>query len=317
MDEEAKRARCNEAVEKVSAGDFAGAAAIFRELAALEYPNAQFGLAEMKYNGTPADVPEAIRLYTAAASGGHAAAMFRLSNIMSEEGQYFNPEKARSLMAGSAEAGFPMAYPAAADMMFYGFGGPQDPEGAFKWYSSAAAEGDPVSMFKAGYMLENGVGTAADRDGAIPFFRDAAEAGVPEAAFKMAEMASEGRIPGGKAEAVRWYEICSSMGYPVADFNIATMYTDGDGIDKNPEKAFYHYGKAASAGDGDAYMILGKMHMEGIGTSKDFEKGMEMIGEAAAAGSEAAIQIIADLRRRQNAQLIRIDGTEPESPSYR
>ena len=288
--------RCNEALGYVTGEsgvrDPARAAEIFRELADEGY------------------VPRsrANEVAGKAAEGGHAAAMFRLAEIISGEGE--DQVAARELFLKSAEAGFPAAFSPAGDMLFYGIGGPQIPEDAFGWYALASTEGDPVAMFKAGYMLENGVGTAADPDGAVELFRMSAEGGLPEGAFKMATLAHEGRIPGGSKECARWYSLCSEMGYPAADFNLATMYYEGDGVERDVEKAFALYSKVAETGDGDACMMVGRMYLEGIGTTQNTDEGLKMIGRAAAAGNQMALQFMDGIRRRQNTQMVRIDGTE-------
>ena len=50
------------------------------------------------------------------------------------------------------------------------------------------------------------------------------------------------------------------------------------------------------------------MYFEGIGVERDMEKGFEYFGSAAAAGNQLAMELVQDIRRRQNTQLIRIDG---------
>ncbi len=55
--------------------------------------------------------------------------------------------------------------------------------------------------------------------------------------------------------------------------------------------------------------MVGRMLLEGLGVEKDEEKGFRCLSEAAAAGSTIALQLVEDMRRRQNTQLIRIDGT--------
>lgn len=55
--------------------------------------------------------------------------------------------------------------------------------------------------------------------------------------------------------------------------------------------------------------MVGRMLLEGLGVEKDEEKGFRYLSEAAAAGSTIALQLVEDMRRRQNTQLIRIDGT--------
>jgi len=146
---------------------------------------------------------------------------------------------------------------------------------------------------------------------AITMFEQAALRKLPEAQFKMATLAYDGRIPGGKREAADWYERSAAQEFPAAQFNLASMYYDGDGIDKDFEKAFILYKNVADeTQDKDALFFLGRMYLEGTGTEQNAEKAFECIGKAADAGNEMAQQIINDLKRRQNTQYIKIDGTE-------
>ncbi len=289
------------------------AAMLFNEVAASGYPCGQFGLAELMIsgNGVQKDVPRAMELYESAASQEHPAAMFRLASMMMEEGPMQDLERARRYFIRCAELGMTMAFIVAGDIYFYGMCGDPDMEAAFTWYEQAALAEDPLAMFKCGYMLENGVGASKDGSRSIEMFRGAALRGVPEAQFKMASLAYEGMIPGGKSEAVRWYEKCSESGYPAAKFNLATIYYDGDGVTQDFERAFELYREVAcETDDGDAYFMLGRMYLEGLGTARNVEEGFNVIGKAAAAGNAAAQEIIEDMRRRQNMQIINIDGTD-------
>ena len=93
-----------------------------------------------------------------------------------------------------------------------------------------------------------------------------------------------------------------------AKFNLATMYYDGIGDQKDMAKAFSLYKEVADTGDGDALFMIGRMYLEGLGTERDVEKGFECFGRAAAAGNEPAMEFVENIRRRQNTQLITIDG---------
>ena len=118
-------------------------------------------------------------------------------------------------------------------------------------------------MFKVGYMCSEGVGTAKDTDEAVRMFRMSAVAGVPEAMFKMATLARDGVVPGGAKAALTWYRSASDVGFMPATFNMATMYYEGDGTEKDLKKAFELYSRVADTGDGDALFMVGRMYFEG------------------------------------------------------
>ena len=74
-------------------------------------------------------------------------------------------------------------------------------------------------------------------------------------------------------------------------------------------RAYSIYKELADAGEADAMFMVGRMMLEGLGVEKDEERGFRYLSEAAAAGSAIALQLVEDIRRRQNTQLIRIDGS--------
>ena len=314
MDSETAKDKCMLALDYVMGNkvprDPTYAARLFEEVASEGYPNGQFGLAELLVagNGVSRDIPRAMELYRMSAAQDHPASMFRLASFLMEEGPDRDLDSAREYMIRCADAGMTMAYIVLGDIYFYGMGVEQDMQTAYGWYRRSAAEGDPAAMFKCGYMSENGIGTRIDVPASIGMFRQAALRGVPEAAFQMANLAYCGKIPGGRAECISWYEKCAELGYPAASFNMATMYLEGDGVEKDPAKAFELYKIVADeTNDADALFILGRMYLEGDGVEKDLAKAFEFIGRAADAGDEIAMQLIQNLRRRQNTQLINID----------
>ena len=56
--------------------------------------------------------------------------------------------------------------------------------------------------------------------------------------------------------------------------------------------------------------MAGRMMFEGIGTERDPAKGMELFVRAAAAGNRMAEEFVSEIRRKQNTQIIRIDGAD-------
>lgn len=89
---------------------------------------------------------------------------------------------------------------------------------------------------------------------------------------------------------------------------MATMLYQGEGTERDVGEAFRIYSSLADE-DPDAMFMVGRMTFEGLGTEKDEVKGFEILSRAAANGSQIALQLVQDVRRRQNTQLIRIDGT--------
>jgi len=88
------------------------------------------------------------------------------------------------------------------------------------------------------------------------------------------------------------------------------MYFTGDGVSQDKEKAFSLYLPLADSGDADAAFQIGRMYLNGEGVHADPQKGFEYIGKAAKGGHPEAAMLLENLRRRQNTQIIKIDGTD-------
>jgi len=64
-------------------------------------------------------------------------------------------------------------------------------------------------------------------------------------------------------------------------YQVAMMYENGIGTEKNPEKAFVYYEKAANQGHVISQICLGGMYEHGIGTVKNLKKAFEYYEKAA------------------------------------
>ena len=316
MDAEEAKKLCTMAASIVGNGctgeQAAAAAEMFRRVADAGYPDGQFGLAEMMFNGIgmPRDIKASMDLYRKAADAGNIPALFRLGGILAEVEEFADPKGAFDCMKRCAEARFPPAFGVLGDMFYYGHGTESDPSQAINWYRLASAAGDPGSMFKVACMCRSGMGTEKDDEAADAMFMVSAQAGIPEAMFEVAHSMYSGRMGGDKAEAARWYEKCADA-IPTAKFNLAAMCLIGDGIPKDPKRAFRLYREVAeSSGDKDALFQVGRMLLEGLGTEQDSNEGFHYLVRAADAGNEDAAAIVNGLRRRMNSQIVTIDGTE-------
>ena len=318
MDETQARELCSKAATIIgngcTASQAAEAAGMFRLAADAGFPDAQFGLAEMMFNGIgmDRDIKGAAELYSKAGEAGNIPALFRLGGIYSEVEEMEDLPRAFSYMKRCAEAKFPPAFGVLGDMFYYGAGTTADPKEAINWYRLAAAAGDPGSMFKVGCMCRSGIGTDKDDEAADAMFMVSAQSGIPEAQFEVAYAMYSGRMGGSKSEAAQWYSKCADQ-IPTAKFNLAAMYVTGDGVEKDPAKAFRLFKELADTHeDGDSLFQVARMMMEGQGTEADPECGFRYMSRAAKAGNEEAAAIVNSLRRRMNTQLITIDGTEEE-----
>lgn len=308
MDPQEAERICREAVDSVMNGDAEMAAELFRSAASAGCPEGMFGLAELMASGrgVPKDTEGAAVLYGKAAAAGNIPAAFRLG-LMLLSGA--DPAKGTEYLRLCCNAGFAPAYRFMGDACFDGVGTEKDLSAAAAWYSRASSEGDPEAAFRLGCMYETGTGVPADPGMSVKMFEESASGGCPEAMFKMAVLTYDGTVPGGKGKAFEWYSACSET-IPTAAFNAATMLLNGDGVPQDKEKAFGIYSTLADSGDADAMFQTGRMYIDGEGVGQNAEEGFRRIGKAARMGNAEAVQLVDGLRRRQNTQMIHIDGAE-------
>ena len=73
-------------------------------------------------------------------------------------------------------------------------------------------------------------------------------------------------------------------GNSFAQYNIALMYAQGLGVEKNEEEAVKWYRKAAEQNDPDAQTNLGLMYAQGRGIARDYQEAMKWYVKAAEKG---------------------------------
>jgi len=81
-----------------------------------------------------------------------------------------------------------------------------------------------------------------------------------------------------------WYRRAAATGYPASQTNLAMLYKEGLGVEKDSKKAFSLYEMAAAEEYVMAYVPLGELYMQGIGVNKDYGAGLIWINKGAKAG---------------------------------
>ncbi|PKK63478.1 kinase-like protein [Rhizophagus irregularis] len=89
-------------------------------------------------------------------------------------------------------------------------------------------------------------------------------------------------------KAFYWYQKAAEKGYIDAMNSLAICYKNGEGTEKNLEKAFYWYQKAAEKGYIDAMNNLAICYENGEGTEKNLEKAFHLYQKAAENGDKEA-----------------------------
>ena len=114
----------------------------------------------------------------------------------------------------------------------------------------------------------------------------AAEQGNIDAQFNLARMYSDGEgVAKDSTKAFEWYSKAAELGLSKAQFNLGWMYFRGDGVTEDAAKAAEWWRKAAEQGHADAQVNLGLMHTSGGGVAIDPAKAADWYRKAAEGGN--------------------------------
>ena len=116
-----------------------------------------------------------------------------------------------------------------------------------------------------------------------------AEQGDVSAQFNLGSMYANGEdVPKDVAKAFEWFQKAAAQGDAAAQFNLGTMYREGEGVPKDAAKAFEWIQKAAAQDLARAQYNLGLMYREGEGVAKDATKAFVWLQKVAAKGDALA-----------------------------
>ena len=96
-------------------------------------------------------------------------------------------------------------------------------------------------------------------------------------------------------EAAPIYQELVEIAYPSALAELGVLYSTGQGVEKDIEKAFALVEKSAALGNLRGLTIAGVFHTYGTGTEKDVNKGLELLNQAAEQDFAEALEYLADV----------------------
>ena len=106
---------------------------------------------------------------------------------------------------------------------------------------------------------------------AVKWFRMAAEQGSVIAQFNLGSMYSNGQgVPRDHTEALKWFSIAAEQGSAPAQFNLGFMYHNGQVVPQDYAEALKWFSKAAKQGSAKAQTNLGYLYGSGKGVSQDY-----------------------------------------------
>ena len=105
-----------------------------------------------------------------------------------------------------------------------------------------------------------------------------AEQGNAQAQFELGTMYSEGQgIPRSYAEAVKWYQLAAYQGHSGAQNNLGMMYADGKGVRRNYTEAYVWVSLVAAKGD--TFAITNQRKFAKKLSSQEFNQALQRIAQ--------------------------------------
>lgn len=138
-----------------------------------------------------------------------------------------------------------------------------------------------VSIQEAVAIYERG-----DYPAAMKAFRALADQGNANAQFNIAVMYEQGQgVTRDLAQAFKWYRLAAAQGFPQAQATVAMMYDKGSGVERNPVEAVKWFKLAAGQGNFIAQAALGSKYLFGRDVPVDYVRAYMWFSFASAAGS--------------------------------
>jgi TPR repeat protein len=101
--------------------------------------------------------------------------------------------------------------------------------------------------------------------GSLDETRKKAEVGDAEAQFDLGSVYANGDVvPKDYIEAAKWFRKAAEQGFANAQLFLGNMYENGDGVPKDYAQAVKWYRKAAEQGLANAQLFLGNMYGNGV-----------------------------------------------------
>ena len=144
---------------------------------------------------------------------------------------------------------------------------------------------------------------AEDYETAAKLLPRYAEQGHTEAIYRLAWLYSNGQgVEQDQDKAFHLFNQAAQMGHIIAAFSVGIYYDFGEGnVKKNLKKAFEMYMIAAQAGFSRAEFNIGNMLINGHGVAKDLSTGMRWLTTAARRGDRDALGLLGSLHYQRKA----------------
>ena len=159
-------------------------------------------------------------------------------------------------------------------------GGEPNPEQAFYWFNEAAKKGSNDGMYCLGCCYRDGFGVEADAETAAEWFKKSADLGDVSSMTELGKYYQTTLYDDKKAK--KWFTKAAELGDAEAQSELIILYACN--LEPNYDEALKWCHKAMEQDNAWAYRIYAEFLWDGNGCEKDKEKAMEMMRKAASLG---------------------------------
>ena len=250
--------------------------------------------------GCEQDYGEAARWFHFAANKEYKYAQYSLAGLFRRgQGVEQDDVRALELYTASAQQDFPYAAYELGKMYRDGIGCEKNAKVSEQWYRQAFVgfrdleeqSHDDKLQYRIGWMLLHGVGTGKDEAAARVWFERASKLGNPHAQYQLARMIlnDSSSTPEQTAQALKWLTKAAEAGQDCAQYALGKIYRDGQGIEKDMQKAVELFTLAAEQENSFAAFALGKLYLVGDGVvPRDPAAALKWLTSAAELGNQFA-----------------------------
>ena len=181
------------------------------------------------------------------------------------------------------------------------------------WRTSAKS-GDTASMVRIAELYMKGDVVELDKEEAVKWYLKGAELGNAMAQYELATCYHNGEgVEEDQEEAAKWMmkaaEKCTDRG---VQWTMGRYYQEGWGVEKNPVEAVKWFERSAKKGFDLAKYYLAMCYMNGEGVQKDEEKAEELLVDAADNECKEAKEVLARIRQNREERARKLAAEKAE-----
>lgn len=162
-------------------------------------------------------------------------------------------------------------------------------EEAAKIVKLVADRGNVGALCDYGVFLMNGDGVEKDEAAAVACWEKAAEQNFAPALYKLGVCCLQGvcGLPKDESKAADYFTKAAEQGNADSMLNLSVLYSNGMGVEADPQKSNAYLEMAAEEGQPVACCVIGAT-LTSKADPKDWERGAKLLEQAAEAGNTEA-----------------------------